>query len=223
MVNPSVLLIASRGVSVLENSMLDNGYAVECGRYSERVTSNLRDSVFDAVVLYEPEEVKRVQKVVTGIRNSNADIPMLLIGPSQCGDSMETAFELGVNEYVGADSFNFECDLRLKKMLNTKVRPKQRVLVCGEIVLSLCDRTVITPQRKEELTAQEFIVLRCLMERRGLLVAKDFIKHQLHSGGRSDTDSLLYVVIHRLRSILGKKPIRTVRGKGFRFEVEELS
>ena len=76
--------------------------------------------------------------------------------------------------------------------------------------------TVMNHGASIRLTRREFSVLRALMERPGMVVAKSALEEALYGWQEEVESNAVEVHIHHLRSKLGADFIETVRGLGYR-------
>ncbi|WP_114417678.1 response regulator transcription factor [Marinospirillum perlucidum] len=77
---------------------------------------------------------------------------------------------------------------------------------------------IITPQQDtHHLTGTEFKLLRCLMSRPQRIFPKEALMEQLYSLDDNPSENIIEAYILRLRKMLGKEVILTLRGQGYRF------
>lgn len=96
-------------------------------------------------------------------------------------------------------------------------------IVVGNVVLDRGAETVKVGRTEVRLTAYEYRVLTCLMERVGLLVSKDHLHEYLLPGREARPSNSIEVLISRCRikiAAAGGSPklIETIRGRGYRID-----
>jgi len=128
---------------------------------------------------------------------------------------------------AGADDYlpkPFEFD-ELKARLNAIIRrkdgrPTDKINVDG-FVLNSTYRTLTTPDNEEHrLTATEYRLLQCFLRSPDRVFSQDELVESLYNIERCPTRNVVQVYIVRLRKILGKERIKTLRGQGYFFARE---
>lgn len=128
---------------------------------------------------------------------------------------------------AGADDYlpkPFEFD-ELKARLNAIIRrkdgrPTDKINVDG-FVLNSTYRTLTTPDNNEHrLTATEYRLLQCFLRSPDRVFSQDELVESLYNIERCPTRNVVQVYIVRLRKILGKERIKTLRGQGYFFARE---
>jgi len=128
---------------------------------------------------------------------------------------------------AGADDYlpkPFEFD-ELKARLNAIIRrkdgrPTDKINVDG-FVLNSTYRTLTTPDNNEHrLTATEYRLLQCFLRSPDRVFSQDELVESLYNIERCPTRNVVQVYIVRLRKILGKEKIKTLRGQGYFFARE---
>ena len=93
---------------------------------------------------------------------------------------------------------------------------------CGEVVLNLNDTSVAVRGEKIDLTKNEFLILKTLMEKQGKVVSREEIMERLWGNDEFVDDNTLTVNMNRVRKKLSDlgvaDAIRTKRGQGYILE-----
>ena len=130
---------------------------------------------------------------------------------------------------AGADDYlpkPFEFD-ELKARLSAIIRRKDGRLTNEIIVdgfqLNPTFRTLTTPDRIEfRLTATEYRLLQCFLRSPDRVFSQDELVESVYNIERCPTRNVIQVYIARLRKMLGKKKIKTLRGQGYFFARDPL-
>lgn len=96
---------------------------------------------------------------------------------------------------------------------------ERHVLVCGEVVLNLDDTSATVTGKRLELTKNEFLMLKVLMERQGQVVGREEMMERLWGAEEFVDDNTLTVNMARLRRKIEAAGvtdfIKTKRGLGY--------
>jgi DNA-binding response OmpR family regulator len=131
-----------------------------------------------------------------------------------------------ISMHIGADDFvtkPYNTQILLARIDNIlrRVYEKQEdsILRCGELLLNQNDSTAQYNGSAQELTKNEFRILRLLMKNQGKIVSRDQIMEELWQTEEFLDDNTLTVNMNRLRKKLGEigasELIQTKRGQGY--------
>jgi two-component system response regulator RegX3 len=145
------------------------------------------------------------------------------------GEEMDRVLglELGADDYVTKPFSAAELAARLRAVLRrTGEAPESgagTVLEAGDVRMNLDTHEATHAGEPLELTVKEFELLRVLLERKGKLVRRNELVHEVWDPAWFGSTKTLDVHVSALRKKLGDDPaapryIHTVRGVGFRFE-----
>ena len=98
-------------------------------------------------------------------------------------------------------------------------------LECGEVCLNLDDTSASVSGKRVELTKNEFLILKTLMEKQGKVVSRETIMERLWGNDEFVDDNTLTVNVTRIRKKLEMAGVRdfigTKRGIGYMVGKEE--
>ena len=157
----------------------------------------------------------------------NAKVPEGINPADLSPDQLEHFFfqkEKNVNRWFSAQG-----DTLLKSLLTAKLQAVLRrsygskltshSIECGEVVLNLNDTSVAVRGEKIDLTKNEFLILKTLMEKQGKVVSREEIMERLWGNDEFVDDNTLTVNITRIRKKLEAAGVNdfitTKRGLGY--------
>lgn len=179
-----------------------------------------------SLILFEvPVTGAKASEVCQLIRNvTTAPIVALVEGPVQVGDTE------GV-QYLSKPVDFYQLLVIVENNLKSKPTPRRhrpRTLQQGDLVLDLQTRCLTKGERVYHLTPKECLLLKLFMSNPGRVLShKTILKKVWYSDYDGDIGTL-QVHVSWLRKKIEDKPgehkrLRTVRGVGYRFEVDEPS
>jgi DNA-binding response OmpR family regulator len=157
-------------------------------------------------------------QVCRRLREGGDWTPVLLVTARDEETDRITGLELGADDYVTKPFSPRELVARVRAVLRRAAGPGDApVRTLGRLALDRARRTLRVDGAPVELTAREFDLLACLMDRPGRVFTRDELLarvwgHPDHRGGR-----VVDVYVAQLRAKLGDASVlRTVRGVGYR-------
>ena len=139
-------------------------------------------------------------------------------------DSLEdtvAGFEGGADDYL-TKPFRFD-ELLARVQGPTAQRtaePSLTVLKIGDMILDLRTRRASINGRTVELTAREFALTETLMRHPGQVLSREQLLSHVWGYDFAPESNVVDVYIRYLRRKLGPGRIQTVRGMGYRLEVD---
>lgn len=168
-------------------------------------------------------EIDGFELIRTVRKTSN--LPILVISARVAASDRIFGLELGADDYLTKPFDPNEAIARVKALLRryhslgVSSEAEKTLLSVGSLELDTQACIANVAGRVIELTAVEFRVLKLLMEQPGRV----FTKEQIYEHGWQDplaSDNNVRVMMSKLREKIGADRIKTIRGLGYRLEVQ---
>jgi two-component system response regulator PhoP len=164
-------------------------------------------------------------EVIARLRASGSRLPILVLTARDRWQDKVQGLEAGADDYLTKPFQLEELLARLKALLRRAAGAAQDRLRCGPITLDFGAQKVWLDGVELELTAFEYRLLEHLMRERRRVLSKDELAAHLYPHDEERDSNVIEVLIGRLRRKLdpqGKlQPLETVRGRGYRFALDE--
>ncbi len=207
---------------VLKANLELNDFVVEtasnCQEAEDRLNEGLPDLIILDLILPDGDGVEFCRRL-----RREYKIPVIMLTARDRVSDKVIGLESGADDYIVKPFETLELIARIKACLRRYRPDGDTVLKVGEIVLNYNTRTVEVRGEEVYLTPKEFDFLALLMENKGKVLTRNFIKKSLWKSSQIYSWSrVIDVHIQHLRRKIEKDPsspehILTVPGVGYKF------
>ena len=164
--------------------------------------------------------------VLTEIRKTHANLPILFLSARDHIEDRVKGLELGADDYLIKPFAFAELLARIKTLLRRgSLKEERTTYVVADLHLDLVKRRVVRAGQRIDLTAKEFTLLELFMRRQGEVLPKSLIASLVWDMNFDSDTNVIEVAIRRLRSKVDEgftpKLIQNIRGMGYVLEVED--
>ena len=203
----------------------DKGYAVEKASDGEEGLYLGMEIPFDVGIIDLGLPGLSGMELIRSLRQRGKEFPVLILTARGRWQDKVEGLEAGADDYL-VKPFRFEeLVARLNALLRRSSGWSTPVLHCGPIKLDTSTQQVCVDGNKLELTAYEYKVLEYLMLHAGQVISKTILTEHIYAQDYDRDSNVLEVFVGRLRRKLDPdgrlQPIATLRGRGYRFNLEK--
>ena len=163
-------------------------------------------------------------ELIRRLRSAGKAYPILILTARGNWQNKVEGLEAGADDYVVKPFHVEEVLARLNALLRRASGWSRPLLELGPISIDTSCQEVQVEGRTVELTAYEYKVLEYLAMHRGEVVSKSTLTEHIYEQDYDRDSNVLEVFVGRLRRKLDPEsryqPIETLRGRGYRFNVE---
>lgn len=197
------------------------GYVVDAAGDGEEGLYYGREYDYDAAVIDLGLPKLDGIDLITTLRNEKRSFPVLVLTARGHWQDKVHGLEAGADDYLTKPFQMEELLARLNALMRRAAGHASPVLREGELQLDTAKKEVRVEDALVELTAYEYKVLEYLMMNASRVVSKTELTEHLYDQDFDRDSNVIEVFVGRLRKKLEPiNPIRTVRGQGYRFNVE---
>ena len=194
-------------------------YSVTTAANGEEALAAMEHDVFDLVVLDIMMPKMDGYTFTELLRESNNDLPILMVSAKQLPADRHKAFLVGTDDYITKPIDETEMLLRIKALLRRAKIASEHKIELGEVTLNYDSFTVTRGEEVQELPQKEFLLLYKLLSYPGKIFTRIQLMDEIW-GAESETGwETVTVHIGRLRKRFeGWKEfeIISVRGLGYK-------
>jgi len=163
-------------------------------------------------------------EVIRRWRAAGRKFPILILTARGRWQDKVEGLEAGADDYLVKPFYTEELLARLRALIRRTGGWTQAVLQCGPIALDTGAQQVTLAGQRVELTAYEYKLLEYLILHAGTVISKTELTEHLYQEDEDRDSNVLEVLVGRLRRKLDPdrtlNPIETLRGRGYRFQLE---
>lgn len=207
---------------VVRRGLVERAYAVDVSHTVAGALELVQANDYDLVVLDRRLPDGSGDEVCLDLRSRGARTPVLMLTARDAVDDRVGGLDAGADDYL-VKPFAFpELAARVRALLRRDAPQRSVMLSAGGISLDPARHVATYAGRPVRLTHREFAVLEYLLRRAGDVLTRGAIEEHCWSGDYDGLSNVVDVYIARLRRLTGGKrsPIETVRGVGYRLQVD---
>jgi two-component system copper resistance phosphate regulon response regulator CusR len=209
----------------LQNGLTESGYVVDLARNGVDGLHLAQQFDYDAIVLDVMMPQMDGWQVLQRLRE-HGDTPVLfLTARGELQDRLK-GLDLGAEDYL-VKPFSFaELLARLRTLVRRGPSRQEESLVVGDLHIDVLKRKVVRGSTRVALTNKEFALLQFFMANQGQVLSRTLIASRVWDMNFDSDTNVVDVAVRRLRQKIeepfdGPDLIHTVRGVGYRCELEE--
>ncbi len=208
----------------LQRGLRSEGFAVDVAHDGVDGLAQARAGGYDAVLLDIMLPGLSGYRVVQALRAEHNWVPILMLSAKDGEYDQADGLDLGADDYL-TKPFSYVVLLaRLRALLRRGAPERPAVLSTGDLSLDPASRRVSRADAEIELTAREFALLEYLMRHAGDVVGKtELLEHvwETFDGAEANVVEVYLGYLRRKIDIpFGRAALTTVRGAGYRLEVD---
>ena len=161
-------------------------------------------------------------EVLAAWRQARSQMPVLLLTARGGWQDKVNGLKAGADDYLAKPFHSEELVARIDALIRRSDGRVHRVLQASGFELDEERKRVRTLEGVwHGLTGTEFRLLRCLMARPGRVFSKEELLEQLYNLDAEPSHNVIEAYIRRLRRLIGRDSIKTLRGQGYVFDTSQ--
>lgn len=209
-----------KDIALLVEKRLSKQYSVDLAYNGEEASEKLTSSEYDVVVLDLSLPQKSGFDVLRDLRKRSSFPPVLILSGLNAVEDKVRGLRLGADDYLAKPFDMKELLARIEALLRRISTTNDIVkLTAADLEMDLVSRIVQRAGNKIELSPKEFALLEYLLRKKGKIITRAQIAHDVWGHNFHAGTNFVDVYINYLRKAIDKgytkKLIHTVYGQGF--------
>ncbi|WP_411168266.1 response regulator transcription factor [Clostridium sp. MB05] len=206
---------------LMEVFLKQNGYEVFLAQDGEKAIEIFEDKHIDLIVCDIMMPKVNGYQLVKDLRNSNYDLPILMVTAKETIEDKRKGFLVGVDDYMVKPIDLDEMILRVKALLRRAKISNEHKLIIGDVILDNSSLTVTRNNKVIDLAKKEFYLLFKLLSYPKQIFTRNQLMEEIWGVDIESDERTVDVHIKRIREKLSdfdEFKIVTVRGLGYKAE-----
>ncbi|MBD3280462.1 response regulator [Candidatus Dojkabacteria bacterium] len=180
----------------------------------------LKSSItIDAILMDIYLEDSNGLDICHALRTNGINLPIIITTQETATDSVITAFERGVDDYMKKPFDIIELEARIKRLIDNPSRQRKNTLHVGEFTVDINKRIVLKGVNKLSLSRRQFDLFLFFAKNPGIVLSRDTIISNVWNFDEELYPNTVDSHISKLRKSVGdpnQTIIETVHGVGYR-------
>ncbi len=208
----------------LADSLQKKQFATDTASDGKEGLFMLREYPYDlAIVDLGLPEISGIEIIKT-IRQEAITLPVLILTARDNWQDKVEGLEAGADDYVVKPFHTEEIFARINALLRRQAGKASPILEFGPLHIDTSAKSVAINDSPITLTSYEYNALEYLVHHAGKVISKAELTEHLYNQDFDRDSNVIEVFIGRLRKKIDPnndlKPIATVRGQGYRFDLK---
>jgi two-component system copper resistance phosphate regulon response regulator CusR len=209
----------AKSAAYLRKGLTEHGFVVDVATNGEDALYLARNFEYDVVILDVMLPGRDGWSVLTELRHSGKQIPVLFLTARDGVQDRVKGLELGADDYLVKPFAFSELLARIRTILRRAPARQPERLQLADLELDLARHRAVRAAHRLDLTPKEFLLLALLVRRTGEVLSRTLIAEQIWDMNFDSDTNVVDVHVRRLRSKVDdpfeRKLIHTVRGVGY--------
>lgn len=154
------------------------------------------------------------------VRARGSDTPILIVSARDALDDRISGLDGGADDYLVKPFDGDELLARIRALLRRRAGTASPLLSVGELSYDPATREFLLAGETLEVTPREHELLAALIEAQGRPVSRERLERLVFGNGDRVESNAIEVHVHKLRKLIGRDRIVTVRGFGYKLVTE---
>jgi len=204
----------------IRKALMRDGDHVDWLTDGAQALAAIRAEDFELIILDLQLPGKDGISVLQDMRRESINTPVLIMTARDTVDERVLGLDSGADDYVVKPVELKELRSRVRALSRRSHGFAAPAIVLGELRLDTATQQVWYRGAQIELSRREFVVLAEFANKPGQVLARGYLEEILYGWDEGVESNALEVHIHHLRKKLDSKLIKTVRGVGYKLDIE---
>ena len=206
----------------LRKGLSENGFVADVADHGEDGLHLALTGEYDLVILDVMLPERDGWSVITQIRNSGKQTPVLFLTARDSVNDRVKGLELGADDYLVKPFAFTELLARMRSLLRRGLPRLPEIIHVADLEVDFLRHKAVRDGMRLDLTPKEFALLSLLARRKSEVLSRTLIAEQVWDINFDSDTNVVDVAVRRLRKKVddpfARKLINTIRGMGYVLE-----
>lgn len=207
-------------VESLQSRLTALDYLVDVALDGEEGSYALAEFAYDLVLLDLGLPKRPGLAILDALRKGewplNTQTPVLILTARNAWQERVEGLKKGANDYLGKPFHFEELQARIEVLLR-RATSGAAWLSAGSVQLNLDSKQLVVEGQRFDLTLTEFRLAKVLLSNPNKVFSKEALLERISDQYYERESNIIEVYIRKLRKMMGKEAIETLRGLGYKF------
>ncbi|MEO1858580.1 MAG: response regulator transcription factor [Verrucomicrobiales bacterium] len=204
----------------IKDAIKGENYTVDWAEDAESFILALIHESFDVAILDLGLDDCDGLEVLETVREKCNQIPILVLSEHDSTWDRVLGLDAGADDYMGKPFDSKELKARLRSIIRRGTGRGAPIIAYRGIEIHPSSQKVMCKERVINLTRNEYIILKALIDPPGKVLSKMRLEEKLYGWQDGVLSNTIEFYIHHLRKKLFYSLIHTIRGVGYIIEIE---
>jgi DNA-binding response OmpR family regulator len=146
-----------------------------------------------------------------------SDVAIIFLTSLDSQKDIEQGFLSGGDDYITKPFSLNELLLRINAILRRTFENKEKIQITDEIYFDTIKSSLFKNQEPVKLTAKEIKLLQLFLKNKNSVLTRETIFNDIYDYEEKPNEASLRVFINKLRHLIGKDKIQTVKNIGYKY------
>ncbi len=197
----------------------DNSFEVITVYTSTDALKILYSDIFDILLLDVNLPDMNGFELLKRLREADILVPTIFTTTLNDIDSLDIGYSLGADDYIRKPFALQELLHRINALLKREFKSKENIFIGSNIVFNIKTGILKKDNIEQKLTFKETQLLKILLKNKNKITPLEQIYETVWSSSENISDGSLRSYIRKLRLILGKDTIESIKKQGYRLVI----
>ncbi len=205
---------------ILSEHLSEKGYLVSCAYDGEEAYEKIMKKRYDFMLFDVNVPLLNGFELLKLLREQYINIPTIFITSLDSAVDLKKGFDLGCDDYLKKPFDLIELDARVNYLIKTHNLNSTHTVIDATSYLDKLTHTLVKEGEKIKLSKKDFEIIEYFLSQKDKIISHAELAANIWIDGEVPSDATLRTYIKNIRAHLGKDFITTIKGVGYRINLQ---
>lgn len=205
---------------ILSEHLSEKGYLVSCAYDGEEAYEKIMKKRYDFMLFDVNVPLLNGFELLKLLREQYINIPTIFITSLDSAVDLKKGFDLGCDDYLKKPFDLIELDARINYLIKTHNLSSTHIVIDATSYLDKLTHTLVKEGKKIKLSKKDFEIIEYFLSQKDKIISHAELAANIWIDSEVPNDATLRTYIKNIRAHLGKDFITTIKGVGYRVNIQ---